>query len=541
MATVDVLITELKLKTDSFTKGMQGVFKTLKQTGFAFNAMFSKLTMAVGIFQQIAFTVGLLGGALAAAALNVYDVYVTISSLQIALQNTIKDGTLVADVFQTLVDISNRTGAGIDSLARSFTGLNTIIRNSLSTTTFLDIISSAVATIGGTSQELDRLLVNFRQVLSMGRLTGDEFREIAAILPQFSEALINAFGTVDTEKLSAMGLNAKDVIKGAVDELAKMPVVLDSPRLGIERLSNAFMMFKFRIGEVLQQSLGPFINVLSKFLNYVSKPEIFNRIFRNFRKAFTFDRKSMVTFFATLLAYIESMPAYFNSLKETFNKWFNFLRDLGVWLVRIYAVILGVQLVRAIWPVVTAVAAIGIAMWNAVTGAISLKAVASGFTSIIPDLIMLAAVIAGVVALEQGIKNGHLMPKMPGMPEGINMQGAIDANRRRLEVEFGGLGNSGVADPNNFNLDNAIGTSKDTDLLETISDNTFKTSKILEQSLQRHIVGGGGLAAKGVSPQEIDKIKHGVKGDLDRAITNFVEDIIEETLYKHLQRARVVV
>jgi tape measure domain-containing protein len=482
----------------------------------------------------------LLGGALIALAVNVYGVYVEISSLQIALANTIKDGTSAADVFNTLIDIANRTGAGVDSLARNFSGLNTIIRNTGSTTYLLDLLSSLTASVGGTSGDLDRLLVNFRQVMSMGRLTGDEFKEIAAILPQFSEALINAFGTVDTEKLSEMGLNANNVIKGAVAELAKMSVVLDSPRLGVERLKNAFMMFKFKIGEIMHENLGPFISVLTKFLNYVSKPEIFNKIFRNFRGAFRFDKVAVISFFATLIAYIEALPSFLQNLKDNFIKWFDFLKNIGTWLARVYAVILGVKVIRAFWPLVTAAVLFSNAIWKALTGVTIIKNMAKrDLKELAKDLAIVAATIIGVLALEKVISDNLKMPAMPGV-EGMDFNEMVDARRKAMMAEFSKSTTAGLLDPNAFNLDNAIGGAKGEDLLADIADNTLKTANILQESLQKIIMGGGNVAAKGISARQVDSIKHGVTNSLVEGIRSYVEDTVEEVMYKHLQRARVV-
>jgi tape measure domain-containing protein len=519
---------------------MKDVGATLRKTGFAFNGLFSKATMIVGIFQQIMFTAGLLGGALIALAVNVYGVYVEISSLQIALANTIKDGTSAADVFNTLVDIANRTGAGIDSLARNFSGLNTIIRNTGSTTYLLDLLSSLTASVGGTSGDLDRLLVNFRQVLSMGRLTGDEFKEIAAILPQFSEGLINAFGTVDTEKLSEMGLNANDVIKGAVAELAKMSVVLDSPRLGVERLKNAFMMFKFKIGEIMHENLGPFISVLTKFLNYVSKPEIFNKIFRNFRGAFRFDKMSVISFFATLLAYIEVLPDVLKNLKDNFVKWFDFLANIARWLARVYAAILGVKILQAFWPLIAAAWLFAKAIWQGVAGIAAIKAMASrDIKQLAQDLLIIAGAIVGVIALEQLMSEQLKPPTMPGA-NGVDFNDMVESRRRAMIAEFSKTDTAGMLDPNAFNLDNAIGGATGEDLLADIADNTLKTANILQESLQKIIMGGSNVAAKGISARQVDSIKHGVTNSLVEGIRSYVEDTVEEVMYKHLQRARVV-
>ena len=98
MTTVDVLVTELKLQHTNFQRGMKDVMNTITKTGRGFNGMFSKLTMIVGIFQQIAFTAGVLVAAFTALATSVYGVYIEISSLQIALANSIKDGASATDV-----------------------------------------------------------------------------------------------------------------------------------------------------------------------------------------------------------------------------------------------------------------------------------------------------------------------------------------------------------------------------------------------------------------------------------------------------------
>jgi hypothetical protein len=107
-------------------------------------------------------------------------------------------------------------------------------------------------------------------------------------------------------------------------------------------------------------------------------------------------------------------------------------------------------------------------------------------------------------------------------------------------AEFSKTDTAGMLDPNAFNLDNAIGGATGEDLLADIADNTLKTANILQESLQKIIMGGSNVAAKGISARQVDSIKHGVTNSLVEGIRSYVEDTVEEVMYKHLQRARVV-
>lgn len=534
--TVDTLITELKLRSSQFKQGIADIRRLITGVYKFFSTLTAKAVMLVGVMQQIIFTVGVLSAAMGGLIKVFYGTFVEIESFKIAIKGTLSETENIIDVFEGLLEISNRTGAGIDSLSRHFTGLNTVIREARSTATLLEVLGTAMAKVGGSDEEIDRLLTNFRQIMSMGRLTGDEFREIAALMPQFTEALYNAFGTVSTEELSARGIGAKEVVIGVVKELQKLGGLADNPRLGISKLTNAFTQFKYRVGELMHTYLGPFIQMLTRFLQILSSAEFFGKIKDGFESMFKFDKKSVIRFFATLLAYIQTLPRTIRYLRVEIRNWLNNFQDGVRKLARLFSFYLGYRLATALIPIISAAIAFMSALKAAFGTSVALKAFwTRNWKEIAAAIMAVLAGVAAVIGLDKVLDNFMGGPDLSGItnPKGLdnligqNMAALTNFDRGALSDEF-----------KEFNLDNMLGGDQNKSILEGIEENTFNTAKYMRDSIGSTILGGGDRAAKGISAHEKHIAGKGVKGQLVSAIESYVEEQVENVIYRMSRRRR---
>lgn len=99
-------------------------------------------------------------------------------------------------IFERLLSISNRLGVGINEMASSYTKLKVSIEGVTTEKLIkgLDTVSSALATTGATTQQVNAVLLQMSQALSSGALQGDEFRSVYENAPVLLRAWKDAIG-----------------------------------------------------------------------------------------------------------------------------------------------------------------------------------------------------------------------------------------------------------------------------------------------------------------------------------------------------------
>ncbi|MCY7374748.1 MAG: tape measure protein [Pyrinomonadaceae bacterium] len=104
---------------------------------------------------------------------------------------------------------------------------------------------------GGTKQDLEAVLINFAQIRSMGKLTGDELRETLGRLPFFAQVLEKAFGTISTEKIGELGLSSNEFFKRIFDEFDKIPPAAGGATEAFDKLVDEFFKAQIAFGTPL--------------------------------------------------------------------------------------------------------------------------------------------------------------------------------------------------------------------------------------------------------------------------------------------------
>lgn len=141
----------------------------------------------------------------------------------------------------------------------------------------LEQFSNAVALSGGGRAEFERVVTNLIQISGAAKLTGDELKEMAAVVgPPFRQALEDAFGTSRSEDLAKMGITGEQAITGISLALAKMPrAQFDTMKNHLENMQQDWFMLKVAIGETLmplaKELLPPVVEWLQRMREVVSQ------------------------------------------------------------------------------------------------------------------------------------------------------------------------------------------------------------------------------------------------------------------------------
>ncbi|MCG9894256.1 MAG: tape measure protein, partial [Fimbriimonadaceae bacterium] len=112
--------------------------------------------------------------------------------------------------------------------------------------------ANQIALFGGGQEEFTRMAINLQQVAGMGKLTGDELREMGAIIPSLRGELKRLYGTMDTAEIAKRGLSGLDVIRDLTRQFsAGVRAPVDTLRNDLENLNQDLEMLKAAAGEAL--------------------------------------------------------------------------------------------------------------------------------------------------------------------------------------------------------------------------------------------------------------------------------------------------
>jgi tape measure domain-containing protein len=83
-------------------------------------------------------------------------------------------------------------------------------------------MGNALALAGGSSADLDGVVLALTQIISKGKVSAEEINQIAERVPQVRAVMKDVFGTADTEALQKMNINAEEFISRLIDGFGRL-------------------------------------------------------------------------------------------------------------------------------------------------------------------------------------------------------------------------------------------------------------------------------------------------------------------------------
>jgi tape measure domain-containing protein len=128
---------------------------------------------------------------------------------------------------------------------------------------------NAVAAAGGGKAELDGVTLALQQIAGKGKVAAEEINQLAERAPQVRTALLDAFGSADTELIQKLKLTSTEFFDRLTAQLERLPRVSGGVSNSFENLSDAFFRARAAIGEVLIPAVLPLVEGLAKLLERV--------------------------------------------------------------------------------------------------------------------------------------------------------------------------------------------------------------------------------------------------------------------------------
>lgn len=275
-------------------------------------------------------------------------------SLELSLEAVAGNAEDAAKYMAVLQEVAKLPGINLEHGIRGFIQLFSVSKDARFSVEVLKEFSNAVALSGRGSEELGRVVYNLTQVLGFGKITGDELRETAMLIPQFGEMLEKAFGTRSTEKLSEMGVSARQAIEGVLTQFRLLARAPESPIVVFENLAQQVKMSMAQAGASILRFLLPPLRRLTGFLENMVKGGLIREIADGF--AGLFGGRSagdgLLRAVSSILAILKATPDALRRIGSAFEWLTGHAKTLGVTL---FAILYGPSILAGLITVINLV------------------------------------------------------------------------------------------------------------------------------------------------------------------------------------------
>lgn len=130
-------------------------------------------------------------------------------------------------------------------------------------------LANALASVGGTSDQLDGVTKQFAQIIGKGKIMQEDLSIILENMPNLAKVLKDEFGTGSAEGLRKLGISADDFVTRLTNRMETLPRVSGGIANSIVNAGNAMKMALARVGEELNKTFD-ITGKLDAFANWIS-------------------------------------------------------------------------------------------------------------------------------------------------------------------------------------------------------------------------------------------------------------------------------
>lgn len=293
MATVAQLNVEIGARINELQKGLRAASRELgkaakdmgvagKKAGMEFSKNLEKEVSSVGpklagvgsaMSQYVSLPLAIMGGAAIQAAGE-------FESLRLAMGATFQNaGRSVADANKEIEALRKAALApGLDfpqAVAASIRMQSVGLSAEKSRNVIIEL-ANAIASTGGTAQNLESVTVQMSQMISKGKVLSQDLRIIQENLPIISSLMLKAFGTSNAEAIQELGITGKEFVEKITVEMSKLTRVEGG-------ISNAIV----NAGSAIKQFIASIGTELNKVFNIGAKSEQFATFLQDVQKWFS--------------------------------------------------------------------------------------------------------------------------------------------------------------------------------------------------------------------------------------------------------------
>lgn len=217
----------------------------------------------IGQKLSIGLTLPILG--LATAAVKAYG---DIEALQKGLESVMGSAAAAGIEFEKLREVAKLPGLGLKEAVKGAVSLQAAGFSADASRKSLLAFGNALATVGKGANEMNLVILALTQLQNKSSGFGQDLRQLTEQLPQLRGALIDAFGTMDTEAIGKMGVTGAEVVQKLTAEFEKLPKVTGGIKNAFENLSDSMFLTLSRIGKIIDDNLD-ISGIIDKLTGYL--------------------------------------------------------------------------------------------------------------------------------------------------------------------------------------------------------------------------------------------------------------------------------
>lgn len=130
-------------------------------------------------------------------------------------------------------------------------------------------LANALASVGGTADQLDGVTKQFAQMIGKGKVMQDDLRVILENMPNLAKIIKDEFGVTTAEALRDLGVNADQFVTRLTKRMETLPRVSGGIANSIVNAGNAVKMALANVGESLNKTFN-ISGKLDQFAEWVS-------------------------------------------------------------------------------------------------------------------------------------------------------------------------------------------------------------------------------------------------------------------------------
>lgn len=259
MASITDLTIRIGASVANLKAGLNKAEKLMKRSARKFERIGSDLTTKLSVP---------LGGIGAAALKAAGDFEV----LENGLTAVIGDAEAARKEIKLLQQAAQNPGLSFEQAVKGSIRLQAVDFNAEQARETMLQFGNAIATVGGTAEDLDAVTTQITQMVSKNRILQEDFGVLQERVPLISKALESAFGTKNIDNIRKTGISSQEFIGRIVTELSKLERVDGGINNAFVNLGNSAKSALATIGREINKTLNVQKNLerLGNFLQRVA-------------------------------------------------------------------------------------------------------------------------------------------------------------------------------------------------------------------------------------------------------------------------------
>lgn len=196
---------------------------------------------------------------------------VEFDSLRRGLEVIAGSSVEAAKQLERLKEIAKAPGIGFQEAIQGSIRLQAVGFSARDAEKALIQFANAVALTGGGRDELERVTVQLGQLAAKGKVVAQDLKPIIEAAPAVGQALLKAFGTVNSEDIQKLGLTSQQFFDRLTDALTKLPRAAAGAKNAFENFSDSVFRASLAIGDAVLPPLTKLTEFLEPIITRLSE------------------------------------------------------------------------------------------------------------------------------------------------------------------------------------------------------------------------------------------------------------------------------